>query len=36
VLQTVECARDGDPRLAEDVGDLSLDAFEAFVDLRWG
>jgi hypothetical protein len=33
VLQTVECARDRDPQLAEGVGDLSLDAFEAYVDL---
>jgi hypothetical protein len=36
VLRTVECTRDGDPQLAEGVGDLSLDAFEAYVDLRWG
>jgi hypothetical protein len=36
VLRTVECARDGDPRLAKGVGNLSLDAFEAYVDLRWG
>lgn len=36
VLRTVECARDGDPQRAEGVGDLSLDAFEAYVDLRWG
>jgi hypothetical protein len=36
VLRTVECARDDDPRLAKGVGDLSLDAFEAYVDLRWG
>jgi hypothetical protein len=36
VLRTVECARDGDPRLAEGVGDLSLDAFEAYVDLSEG
>jgi hypothetical protein len=36
VLQTVECARDGDPQLAEEVGDFSLDAFEAYVDLTEG
>jgi len=36
VLQTVECARDGDPQRAEGVGDLSLDAFEAYVDLTEG
>jgi hypothetical protein len=36
VLRTVECSRDGDPRLAEGVGELCLDAFEAYVDLRWG
>jgi hypothetical protein len=31
-----ECARVGDPQLAEGVGELSLDAFEAYVDLREG
>ena len=36
VLETVECAHDGDPRRAEGIGELSLDAFEAYVDLRWG
>ena len=36
VPRTVECARDGDPRLAKGVGNLSLDAFEAYVDLCWG
>jgi uncharacterized protein len=36
VLETVECARDGDPRRAEGVGDLSVDAFEAYVDLTEG
>jgi hypothetical protein len=36
VLRTVECPLDGDPRLAEGVGELCLDAFEAYVDLRWG
>jgi uncharacterized protein YjaG (DUF416 family) len=36
VLRTVECARDGDPRLAERVAELSLDAFEAYVDLTEG
>jgi uncharacterized protein YjaG (DUF416 family) len=36
VLETVECARDGDPRRAEGVGDLSLDAVEAYVDLTEG
>jgi len=34
VLETVECAHDGDPRRAEGIGELSLDAFEAYVDLR--
>jgi uncharacterized protein len=36
VVETVECACDGDPRRAEGVGDLSLDAFEAYVDLSEG
>jgi uncharacterized protein YjaG (DUF416 family) len=36
VLETVECARDGDPRLAEGIGELSVDAFEAYVDLTEG
>ena len=33
MLETVECAHDGDPRRAEGIGELSLDAFEAYVDL---
>jgi uncharacterized protein YjaG (DUF416 family) len=36
VLETVECTRDGDPQVAERVADLSLDAFEAYVDLTEG
>ena len=36
MLRTVECAHHGDPRRAEGVGELCLDGFEAYVDLRWG
>ena len=36
VLETVECTRDGDPHVAERVAELSLDAFEAYVDLTEG